>query len=87
MLDAKATVDDAGRVDAPRPRRRAARGFALDGTLRYELLAGADTGYVQVAGRYAYVGSGNSTRFASSTSLPGESSAWPHGQADHLLQP
>ena len=40
------------------------KGFALDGTLRYELLAGADTGYVQVAGRYAYVGSGNSTRFA-----------------------
>ena len=40
------------------------RGFALDGTPRFELLAGADTGYVQVAGRYAYVGSGNSTQFA-----------------------
>ena len=40
------------------------RGYALDGTLRFELLAGDDTGYVQVAGRYAYVGSGNSTRFA-----------------------
>ena len=40
------------------------RGFALDGTPRFELLAGEDTGYVQVAGRYAYVGSGNSTRFA-----------------------
>ena len=40
------------------------RGFALDGTLRFELLAGEDTGYVQVAGRHAYVGSGNSTRFA-----------------------
>ena len=39
------------------------RGFGLDGTLRYELLAGEDTGYVQVAGDYAYVGSGNSTRF------------------------
>ena len=39
------------------------RGFGLDGTLRYELLGGSDTGYVQVAGRYAYVGSGNSTRF------------------------
>ena len=40
------------------------RGFALDGSLRFELLAGEDTGYVQVAGRYAYVGSGNSTRFS-----------------------
>jgi hypothetical protein len=39
------------------------RAFQLDGTLRYELLGGTDTGYVQVAGRYAYVGSGNSTRF------------------------
>ena len=39
------------------------RGFALDGTPRFELLAGEDTGYVQVAGRYAYVGSGNSMRF------------------------
>ena len=39
------------------------RGYGLDGTLRYELLGGTDTGYVQVAGRYAYVGSGNSTRF------------------------
>jgi hypothetical protein len=40
------------------------RGFALDGTPRFELLAGVDTGYVQVAGPYAYVGSGNSTQFA-----------------------
>ena len=40
------------------------RGFALDGTPRFELLEGEDTGYVQVAGSYAYVGSGNSTRFA-----------------------
>ena len=40
------------------------RGFRLDGTLRYELLGGTDTGYVQVAGNYVYVGSGNSTRFA-----------------------
>ena len=39
------------------------RGFRLDGTPRFELLAGEDTGYVQVAGRWAYVGSGNSTRF------------------------
>ena len=39
------------------------RGFRLDGALRFELLAGEDTGYVQVAGRWAYVGSGNSTRF------------------------
>lgn len=40
------------------------RGFRLDGTLRFELLGGTDTGYVQVAGSYAYVGSGNSTRFS-----------------------
>lgn len=40
------------------------RGFRLDGTPRFELLAGRDTGYVQVAGRHAYVGSGNSTQFA-----------------------
>lgn len=40
------------------------RGFELDGTLRFELLGGTDTGYVQVAGDYAYVGSGNSTRFS-----------------------
>lgn len=39
------------------------RGYALDGTLRFELLAGRDTGYVQTAGRFAYVGSENSTRF------------------------
>ena len=41
----------------------ALRGYTLAGKLRFELLAGADTGYVQVAGRYAYVGSSNSTRF------------------------
>ncbi len=40
------------------------RGFRLDGTPRFELLAGTDTGYVQVAGGYAYVGSGNSTQFS-----------------------
>ena len=39
------------------------RGFRLDGSPRFELLAGEDTGYLQVAGRWAYVGSGNSTRF------------------------
>jgi hypothetical protein len=39
------------------------RGYELDGALRYELLGDSDTGYVQIAGRYAYVGSGNSTRF------------------------
>lgn len=41
----------------------ALRGYRLDGTLRFELLAGQDSGYVQTAGRYVYVGSGNSTRF------------------------
>jgi hypothetical protein len=41
----------------------ALRGYRLDGTLRFELLAGEDSGYIQTAGRYAYVGSGNSTRF------------------------
>lgn len=39
------------------------RGYRLDGTLRFELLRGADTGYLQTAGRWAYVGSENSTRF------------------------
>jgi hypothetical protein len=38
-------------------------GYRLDGTRRFTLLAGTDTGYVQVAGRHAYVGSENSTRF------------------------
>jgi hypothetical protein len=38
-------------------------GYRLDGTRRFALLAGTDTGYVQVAGNYAYVGSHNSTRF------------------------
>jgi len=42
----------------------ALRGYWLDGTLRFELLSGNDTGYIQTAGRYAYVGSENSTRFA-----------------------
>ncbi len=41
----------------------ALRGYRLDGTLRFELLRGSDTGYVQTAGRFAYVGSENSTRF------------------------
>jgi hypothetical protein len=64
MLDAKATsMHRAGSTllvhgDGP------LRGFRLDGTLRFELLGGTDTGYVQVAGDYAYVGSGNSTRFS-----------------------
>ncbi len=39
------------------------RGYRLDGTRRFTLLEGTDTGYVQVAGRWAYVGSANSTRF------------------------
>jgi hypothetical protein len=42
----------------------ALRGYRLDGTLRFEVLPGRDTGYVQTAGRYAYVGSDNSTRFS-----------------------
>jgi hypothetical protein len=64
MLDAKATsMQRAGSTllvhgDGP------LRGFRLDGTLRFELLGGTDTGYVQVARDYAYVGSGNSTRFS-----------------------
>lgn len=64
VLDAKATsVTRAGStllVHGNGP----LRGFRLDGTLRFELLGGTDTGFVQVAGRYAYVGSGNSTQFA-----------------------
>ena len=39
-------------------------GYRLDGTKRFTLLQGTDTGYVQTADRWAYVGSGNSTRFA-----------------------
>lgn len=42
----------------------ALRGYDLDGTLRFELLQGQDTGYVQTAGRFVYVGSDNSTRFS-----------------------
>lgn len=41
----------------------ALRAYDLEGRLRFELLRGRDTGYVQTAGRYAYVGSHNSTRF------------------------
>jgi hypothetical protein len=39
-------------------------GYRLDGTKRFTVLQGTDTGYVQTAGHWAYVGSGNSTRFA-----------------------
>jgi hypothetical protein len=42
----------------------ALRGYrSADGRLRFELLEGHDTGYVQTAGRYAYVGSENATRY------------------------
>lgn len=41
----------------------ALRGYRPDGTLRFELLRGQDTGYVQTSGRWAYAGSENSTRF------------------------
>lgn len=41
----------------------ALRGYRLDGSLRFELLAGQDSGYVQTAGPYLYAGSHNSTRF------------------------
>ena len=39
-------------------------GYRLDATRRFTVLRGTDTGYVQTAGRWAYVGSGNSTLFA-----------------------
>jgi hypothetical protein len=39
-------------------------GYRLDATKRFTLLQGTDTGYLQTAGRWAYVGSGNSTRFS-----------------------
>jgi hypothetical protein len=39
-------------------------GYRLDATKRFTILQGTDTGYVQTAGGWAYVGSGNSTRFA-----------------------
>jgi hypothetical protein len=40
------------------------RGYRFDASKRFTVLEGTDTGYVQIAGRHAYVGSGNSTRFA-----------------------
>ena len=50
----------------------ALRGYRLDGTVRFELLAGEDSGYVQAAGRFAYVGSGNSTRFVVVDTVAGQ---------------
>lgn len=41
----------------------ALRGYRLDGALRFELLRRRDTAYVQTAGRWAYFGTDNSTRF------------------------
>jgi hypothetical protein len=41
----------------------ALRGFDLQGNRRFQLLRGRDTGYVQTAGRWVYVGRDNSTRF------------------------
>ena len=63
MLDAKASSMQRAGSTLLAHGNGPLRAFQLDGTLRYELLGGTDTGYVQVAGRYAYVGSGNSTRF------------------------
>jgi len=41
----------------------ALRGYRPDGRLRFEVLQGHDTGFVEIAGRYAYVGSENATRY------------------------
>jgi DNA-binding beta-propeller fold protein YncE len=41
----------------------ALRGYDLAGNQRFELLRGRDTGYVQTAGRWIYVGRDNSTTF------------------------
>jgi hypothetical protein len=41
----------------------ALHGYRLDGTLRFTILGAADTGYVQTAGRWAYIGLHNSTYF------------------------
>jgi len=41
----------------------ALRGYDLTGKLRFELLRGRDTAYVQTAGRWIYVGRNNSTAF------------------------
>jgi hypothetical protein len=41
----------------------ALRGYDLAGTEHFELLGGRDTGYVQTAGRWIYVGRDNSTTF------------------------
>jgi hypothetical protein len=42
----------------------ALRGYSLAGDLRFELLRGRDTGYIQTAGRWIYVGRDNSTVFS-----------------------
>jgi len=41
----------------------ALRGYDLAGNLRFEVLRGRDTGYVQTSGRWIYVGRNNSTAF------------------------
>jgi hypothetical protein len=41
----------------------ALRAYDLAGNLRFELLRGRDTGYVQTSGRWIYVGRDNSTAF------------------------
>lgn len=62
---------DAGAIGATRARDvlltfggSALRGFDLEGNPTFELLRGRDTGYVQTAGRWVYVGRDNSTAFA-----------------------
>jgi hypothetical protein len=63
MLDRDATGATRANTTLLTYGRDELRGYRLDGSRRFTLLGGTDTGYVQVAGRHAYVGSGNSTRF------------------------
>ena len=71
MLDATATGTTRAGDTLLAHGGTALRGYGLGGTLRFELLAGQDSGYVQTSGRYTYIGSENSTRFVVVDSVAG----------------
>lgn len=62
-LDAGASVVDLAGTTLLVAGGEALRGYRPDGVLRFEVLRGSDTGYLQTSGRWAYVGGDNSTRF------------------------
>lgn len=70
-LDAKATAAMSARNTLLTFGGSALRGYDLAGNLRFELLRRGDTGYVQTAGRWIYVGRNNSTRFTVVDALAG----------------